>query len=78
MSGTSIYDAVMQYAAEHYNDGGCDVVSETFTEPELTETVTRIRDGEPATTLAEALAALAPLVDVWADRQADARNSAFW
>lgn len=77
LTGPELYAAVMAHAAEHYNDGGWDVVAETYTEEELYATMASMRGGMPAETLAEALAALAPLVDVWADRQADARNSAF-
>jgi len=44
---------------------------ECFDDAEIAETI-----GE-AGTIAEALDAFAPLIDVWSDRQADARNSAF-
>lgn len=72
-----LYAGVMDHAHRHYEDGGWDVVAETYTQGELTATVMAMRDGVPATTVAEAIAAMEPLVDIWADRQADARNSAF-
>ncbi len=64
---------VKKYAREHYNDGGWDVVVECWTDEEIADAV------EGCTSLEEVLkkSVLAACVDVWTDRQADARNSAF-
>ncbi len=64
---------VQQYALDHYEDGGWDIVAECFGADEIAEQL--IKHG--ATDEASALDAFAVMVDVWADRQADARNSAF-
>jgi len=63
------------YATDKYNDGGWDVVVEAMTIEEIAETFA----AEGITSLSQALrkSALAACVDVWADREADARNSAF-
>ena len=63
--------ALKQYATDHYNDGGWDVVVECYTDDEIAD---RIGDAK---TLDEAVDAFDALIDVWRDRQADARNSAF-
>lgn len=65
--------AVLDYASSHYEDGGWDVIVECFGVAEIQE----VLDEAKATSIDEALAAFEPLVGVWADRQADARNSAF-
>lgn len=64
-------DRVMAYAEEHYNDGGWDVIAECWDKEMLTEILIRQGDEEKAWSLIESL------VDIWADRQADAINSAF-
>jgi len=64
---------VYAHAGGHYNDGGWDVVVECWTLDEIAEVLIR----DKATTSDAALAAFKPLVDVWAERQADARNSVF-
>jgi len=71
MSTQELLQAIKDHALVHSEDGGWDVVVECFDDAEIAETI-----GE-AGTIAEALDAFAPLIDVWSDRQADARNSAF-
>ncbi len=71
MSTQELVRAIKDHALVHYEDGGWDVVVECWDDAEIAETI-----GE-AGTIAEALDAFAPLIDVWSDRQADARNSAF-
>lgn len=66
-----LIDAVQEHAHDHYNEGGWDVVVECYSDEMIEEVIAG------ATTPAEAIAKFAPLVDVWADRQADAINSAF-
>jgi hypothetical protein len=62
---------VKQYAMDHYEDGGWDVVVECFTDAEIEERIGKARTPKGA------IRKFASLVDVWSDRQADARNSAF-
>ena len=68
-----LVDTIKNYAIEHYDEGGWDVVSECFTDEEIQEHLVR----EKATTKEEAIKAFQWLVNIWAERQADARNSAF-
>ncbi|MFC3504470.1 hypothetical protein ACFOOK_26360 [Micromonospora krabiensis] len=63
--------AVYDHADEHYNHGGWDVIAECF---EPREVAGRMNEDM---TVAEAIDSWRFSVDVWADRQADARNSAF-
>jgi len=62
-------DAVKAYALEHYNDGGWDVIVECWEDTDILECI-----GD-ARTVEDALARVSVLVDVFADRQADARHS---
>jgi len=71
MSTQELVQAIKDHALAHYEDGGWDVVVECFDDAEIADTI------GAAGTVAEALVAFAPLIDVWSDRQADARNSAF-
>lgn len=68
---TSLVEAVKAHALAHYTDGGWDVIVECWDDDEIAEQI-----GD-ASTVEDALAAFAVLVDVWGDGQADARNSAF-
>ena len=61
---------VRAYAVEHYNDGGWDVIVETFSDDELAAAIGGAR------TLGGALRKLRPSVSVWADRDAEARAEA--
>jgi hypothetical protein len=69
----ALVEAVKSHAQEHYKDGGWDVIVECWTDGEIRERLTEHK----AHSLAAALKAFEPLIDVWSDRQADARNSAF-
>lgn len=71
LSTPELIEAVKSHALAHYTDGGWDVVVECYSDDEVAEVIGK------ATTVAGALRKFAPLVDVWSDRQADARNSAF-
>ena len=64
-------DRVMDHAIKHYNDGGWDVIVECWGKDEITDILVEMGDEDSAWRLIESL------VDIWADRQADARNSAF-
>jgi len=66
----ALVEQVKAHALEHYNDGGWDVLVECWSDEELAEVVGKKR------TLRSALAEFAPLVSVWAERQADAVISA--
>lgn len=68
-----LIERVKQHALDHYENGGWDVIVECWTDEELAQLLADYN----ATTFEAALNALGPIVDVWADRQADARNSAF-
>lgn len=68
----SLVQALKTHAMENYNAGGWDVVVECYTDREIAEILTE----KHATTLDEAIAAFATVVDVWSERQADARISA--
>ena len=65
-------DQVMEYAKAHYNEGGWDVIVECWDNDELNELLADCQGVEH-----EAWSVLESLVDVWSERQADARNSAF-
>lgn len=67
---TELVEQVKQYAMDHYTDGW-DVVAECYDDPKIAEMIGR------ATTLEEAIHELTPFVEIWADREADARNSVF-
>lgn len=66
----NLVEFIKQYALDHYNDGGWDVVVECWSDKDIADVLAGI-DTE-----ADALDAFR-FVEVWADRQADARNSAF-
>ncbi|MFY1620065.1 hypothetical protein [Micromonospora sp. WMMD736] len=63
--------AVYDHADEHYSEGGWDVIAECWEPAEIAK---ELREGM---TEAEAVDEFRPSVSVWADRQADAINSAF-
>lgn len=64
--------AVMTVAKQRYNEGGWDVIVECWTDEELNKVLADC-DGD----VEKAWEIIRSLVDIWADRQADARNSAF-
>lgn len=72
--------AVNEYAIEHYEDGGWDVLVECWTSEEYLrfwqEGESEFGNPMPKTA-EEAIDSMRDLVSVWDDRQADARNSAF-
>lgn len=73
MTIEELVTAVKAHALEHYEDGGWDIIVETFTDEEI---AAQLREDK-ATTVRQALASFGTQIDVWSDRQADARNSAF-
>jgi hypothetical protein len=64
--------AVMATAKEKYNDGGWDVIVECWTAEEINNVLANCDDD-----VDKAWEIILSLVDIWADRQADAINSAF-
>lgn len=79
MDTATLAEAVLAEALKRYDQGGWDVLVECWT----TEEFERFwADGEQfgtprPTTVAEAITSVEGVVSVWADQQADARNSAF-
>lgn len=73
MTDLALARQLYDYAVAHYEDGGWDVIVECFSIDEIAAQLAE--DG--ATDLPAAIASFATQVDVWADREADARNSAF-
>lgn len=71
-----ILQAVKTYAQEHYNDGGWDVIVECYEDSDLTHLL-EDGQGDRPTTPEQAIERAWVYVGIWADRQADAANSAF-
>jgi len=69
MNKEEIAKYIYNYAQEHYNDGGWDVLVESWTINDIMET---LEDDESQE---EALEGFESVVGVWAERQADAVNS---
>lgn len=73
MSLMHIAQDVYDYAKAHYSEGGWDVIVECWTVPMIAEYLEQwnisYSDG--------AFEAFEDLASIWADRQADAINSAF-
>lgn len=65
--------AVKAHANENYEAGGWDVIVECWEDDQIADVISE----EGATTTQAAIDAFKPVVSVWADRQADARNSRF-
>lgn len=63
--------AVREHAREHYNDGGWDVIVECYEDVQIAELIGRARTPQGA------INKVAEVVSVFAERQADAVNSAF-
>ena len=71
MTKAELVEAVKAHALAHYNDGGWDVIVECYTDAEIADQIGGAR------TVKGALAKFRDGVSIWADRQADAINSAF-
>ena len=71
-----IADQIFAYANKHYEDGGWDVIIECYTPTSLIETLMSSH-GRPIANVKEFWDDVRFMVDVMADRQADARNSEF-
>lgn len=66
-----LVQAVRDHALEHYEDGGWDVIIECYSDEEIAEEIGKARTPKGA------IAKFAIPVSIWAEREADARNSAF-
>ncbi len=73
MSLMEIAQDIYDYAKRAYNEGGWDVIVECWTVPMIAE---RLEDWN-ISTRDDAFEAFEDLASIWADRQADAINSAF-
>lgn len=71
MNKEEIAKYIYDYAVEHYNDGGWDVIVECWT---INDIKNQIMDYESKE---DALKHFESVVAVWADREADAINSAW-
>lgn len=69
----TLVDFIKTYANDHYEDGGWDVIVECWSDDDILDYLLE----RSAESQADALYAFRNIVEVWADRQADARNSAF-
>lgn len=69
----TLIEFIKSTAEQNYEEGGWDVVVECWDDNRIDDYLTEVG----ATTHEQALEAFENLVGVWADRQADARNSAF-
>lgn len=67
----SLIAEVRAYATEHYEDGGWDVIVECWEDRDIAKAIAG------ATTLLGARRKLSAVVSIFADHEADARNSAF-
>jgi len=63
---------IKQYAQDHYNDGGWDVIVECWSDSDIRYQLNLCK----ITTKVEALKYFNRLASVWADQQADAKNYA--
>ena len=72
----SLVEAVKAHALAHYEDGGWDVIVECWEDQQIADALANAAD--PIDTPEEAIAHFRDgVVAIWADQQADARNSAF-
>lgn len=71
MTTEELVAIIKAYALEHYEDGGWDVIVECWEDADIA------RQIEGAKTRLGAIRKMWPVVSVFADREADAINSAF-
>jgi len=77
MNKDKLIARVKNHALAHYNDGGWDVLVECYGTREYNEFIDRELEYSPNATEDDLFDAFADLASIWADRQADAINSAF-
>lgn len=71
-----ILQAVKDHAQKHYCNGGWDVLVECYDDSDLTHLLEGPAGSRPATP-EDAIKRAEGYVSIWAERQADAKNSAF-
>jgi hypothetical protein len=71
VTGQELVQQIKAHALNHYSDGGWDVVAECWSDADIAEQIAGAR------TLRGAIRKFNDIISVYADRQADARNSAF-
>lgn len=71
MTTADLVRFIKAHAEAHYTDGGWDVIVECYDDEMIAKVLGRARTEKGA------LRAFAAAVDIYADRQADAINSAF-
>ena len=69
----AIIEGLKAHANANYEAGGWDVLVECWSDKEIQGHL----DAHNARSIGDAIEAFKPLVSIWAERQADARNSAF-
>jgi hypothetical protein len=67
----AVIDGGKAHALAHYSDGGWDVIVECWSDDQILDATRGSR------TVSGAVKMLSAVVDVYADQQADAKNSAF-
>jgi hypothetical protein len=77
MNREAVIAKVKAYALAHYNDGGWDVFVECYGDREYNEFIDSTLKYEPDITETALFDAFAQTASIWADRGADAINSAF-
>jgi hypothetical protein len=70
----TLTEFIKVHALDNYEAGGWDVIVECWTDEQITSTLMEFG----ATNEAEAVKAFEGFVDVWADRQAEARFQGEW
>ena len=71
MTRTEQAQALLQYAKDHYGEGGWDVLYECWSVEDVAESLEKWCEGP---TLEDAVANFEDVVSVWRDREQDAIN----
>lgn len=74
MNQDELATRIANHAQEHYEDGGWDVIVECWSHQEIVDYLVQYGGIK---TFEDALKAFQSVIGVWADQQADARNSAW-
>lgn len=77
MNREELIARVKAYALAHYNDGGWDVFVECYGDREYNEFIDRELKYQPDADEDKLFEEFAATASIWADREADAINSAF-
>lgn len=77
MDRETLIERVKAHAKAHYNDGGWDVFVECYGDREYNEFIDRELQYQPDADEDKVFEEFAATASIWADREADAINSAF-